>query len=131
MKVVTATGCYCIVCDGVVAVACSSLAICVLFFCQAARIGLLAQCLLHYKECFLLQPVSSHCPSVEDSWCDDFPLCAIAFEAVAFFFMLIGDHCEKGFKLVLPVPAACMCVIIEGDGSPPPQSSATEPGLLA
>ena len=60
-----------------------------------------------------------------------FPLCVIAFEAVAIFFLLIGDHCEKGFKLVLPVPAACLCVIVEGDGSPPPQSSATEPRLLA
>ena len=32
VTVVTVTGCYCLVCDGVVAVACSSLAICVLFF---------------------------------------------------------------------------------------------------
>ena len=37
-----------------------------------------------------------------------------------FFFCLIGDHCAKGFKLVLPVQAACLCVIVEGDGSPPP-----------
>ena len=93
-----------------------------------ARVRLFAQRLLHQQNGFFL--MFFYDPSVEDSWWHDFRVCAWAFETLCpSFFFVTGRHCQEHVQASARVATACLHVMVEGSGSPPPHllSSAVNP----
>ena len=93
------------------------------------RVRLFAQRLLHQQNGLFLM-FFFHDPSVEDSWKNDLRVCAWAFETLCpSFFFVSGRHCQENVQASARVVTACLHVMVEGSGSPPPHllSSAVNP----
>ena len=93
-----------------------------------ARVRLFAQRLLHQQNSFFHMIFFG--PSVEDSWWHDVRVCAWAFETLCpSFFFVTGRHCQEHVQASARVATACLYVMVERSGSPPPHflSSAVNP----
>ena len=91
-------------------------------------------CGCSHSACCISRTAFSSCffydPSVEDSWKNDFRVCAWAFETLCpSFFFVTGRHCQENVQASARVATACLHVMVEGSGSPPPHllSSAVNP----
>ena len=94
-----------------------------------ARVRLFAQRLLHQQNSFVHR-ILFFGPSVEDSWWHDVRVCAWAFETLCpSFFFVTGRHCQEHVQASARVATACLYVMVERSGSPPPHflSSAVNP----